>query len=195
MVQLVRRREIPSVAGNHELGLAQAEYMDWFNVLAQKSLKITQRRMTAESLEYCRNLPLFRHVGECLLVHGCPPDSAMIYLFEPSDFQLKRIFEELDRPVCFVGHTHMLQIFSYDGSGIEKSDLGQGVTALAASHRHIVNVGSVGQPRDGNNQAKYVIWDTARRTLEVRFVPYDIAVTVQKLISNGWPELHARRLW
>ncbi len=57
------------------------------------------------------------------------------------------------------------------------------------------NVGSVGQPRDDNNNAKYVIWNTLEDSLEVRFVPYDIAAVVSKIIATGLPQVHADRLW
>nr|MDJ0721561.1 hypothetical protein [Desulfobacterales bacterium] len=60
--------------------------------------------------------------------------------------------------------------------------------------RYIINVGSVGQPRDGNNNAKYVLFDTATQTVELRYVPYDVESTVQKILDAGLPEAHALRL-
>jgi len=59
----------------------------------------------------------------------------------------------------------------------------------------IINIGSVGQPRDSNNNAKYVIWDSAQDTLEVRFIPYDVAAVVKKIKAAGLPKEHAERLW
>jgi hypothetical protein len=53
----------------------------------------------------------------------------------------------------------------------------------------------VGQPRDGNNNAKYLLWDTRKNTVDVRFVPYDIAVTVDKIRRRGFPDFYATRLW
>jgi diadenosine tetraphosphatase ApaH/serine/threonine PP2A family protein phosphatase len=70
-----------------------------------------------------------------------------------------------------------------------------GITRLKGQSRFIVNVGSVGQPRDGDNRAKYVIWDTDQDVIEVRFIRYDIEKVVKKILAAGLPEVHANRLW
>ena len=100
---------------------------------------------------------------------------------------------------CFpggvVGHTHNLKLVSFDGQAIVQKPLRQGIVPLSEQNRYIVNAGSVGQPRDGNNAAKYVIVDTLALSLEVRFVPYDIAAVYRKIIDAGLPKSHAERLW
>ena len=64
----------------------------------------------------------------------------------------------------------------------------------AAFDASIVNVGSVGQPRDGNNNAKYVVCDPNRHTVELRYIPYDVETVVKKILAAGLPESHATRL-
>ena len=71
----------------------------------------------------------------------------------------------------------------------------EGLTHLEVPKKYIINIGSVGQPRDGTNTAKYVIWDSAAKTIEVRCIPYDIAAVVRKIQAAGLPEEHAQRLW
>ena len=61
-------------------------------------------------------------------------------------------------------------------------------------YRYIINIGSVGQPRDGDNNAKYIILDTEKNSIEVKFIPYDIASVVNKIIEAGLPTEHAIRL-
>ena len=78
---------------------------------------------------------------------------------------------------------------------IVQKPLRQGIVPLSADNSYIVNAGSVGQPRDGNNTAKYVIVDTLALSLEVRFVPYDIATVYRKIMDAGLPKSHAERLW
>jgi len=73
--------------------------------------------------------------------------------------------------------------------------LSNGVFPLKPKESCIINVGSVGQPRDGDNRAKYVIWDTASRQVDVRFIAYDIAKTASRILELGFPEFNARRLW
>ena len=74
-------------------------------------------------------------------------------------------------------------------------NLSEGITRLKAESRYFINVGSIGQPRDDTNDAKYVIWDSSANSIEVRFVAYDIATVVRKIKSAGLPEEHAQRLW
>ncbi|MFO7718547.1 MAG: metallophosphoesterase, partial [Desulfohalobium sp.] len=73
--------------------------------------------------------------------------------------------------------------------------LNRGVLPLDKGARYMVNIGSVGQPRDGDNRAKYVIWDTHQSSLTVRFVSYDIQDTVDKIMAQGLPQSNATRLW
>jgi len=86
-------------------------------------------------------------------------------------------------------------MIQFDGRQVERRPLSQGITPLLDGCRYMINVGSVGQPRDGSNPSKYVIWDQGRARIEVRFVPYDIAATAAKIKAAGFPETHARRLW
>jgi diadenosine tetraphosphatase ApaH/serine/threonine PP2A family protein phosphatase len=73
--------------------------------------------------------------------------------------------------------------------------LSEGELTLQKNLQYIINVGSVGQPRDGNNNAKYVIWDTSSQSIEMKFIPYDIATTARKILEIGFPEFNATRLW
>jgi len=86
-------------------------------------------------------------------------------------------------------------LLEFDGNFVDFFSLGKGVINLDKSKQYIINAGSVGQPRDGNNNAKYIIFDTESFDLEIRFVPYDIASVVKKILRAGLPEVHAFRLW
>jgi len=128
-------------------------------------------------------------------VHGFPPDSPLTYLFQIPDDRIKREMEKLSEQICFIGHTHMLEIRSYDGQTCKSNSLEQGIMPLEKGKKYILNIGSVGQPRDGDNRAKYAIWDSSESTLDIRFIAYDIAVVVKKIETVGLLEEHARRLW
>ena len=195
VVRLIQERDIPSVMGNHELALADKRYLSWFNHLAQKTVFLTEAVLSAPSLAFCRELPQFLDLHDILFVHGCPPDSALTYMFEPSDRELAEIMRSMKHPLCFVGHTHLLELYTEDRGVIRRQPLECGRIVLPSAHRHIVNAGAVGQPRDGNNAAKYVIWDDVSRELEVRYVPYNIDVTAERILAMGWPEFLATRLY
>lgn len=194
MVEL-RRRQIPSIIGNHEMAVLDRVHLDWFNPMARLSLEKTLTMLSQESLNYIADLDYSKVISNARFVHGYPPDSARSYLFRKAPWELRKTFESMGEPLCFVGHTHDLELVQYDGRQVERLGLPEGVTALTPQNRYIINIGSVGQPRDGTNHAKYVIWDTTEGRIEVRFVSYDIAATVEKIKRAGLPESHANRLW
>lgn len=195
VVRAIRSRSIACVYGNHEMAVNDPVHLEWFNHLARRSLELTIGMLEPESLEFLKNLPSSMIVFGCRCVHGFPPDSAKTYLFEKGIPDLTATLKVSAERVCFVGHTHDLEIVRYDGSDIERRALHRGITRLDAASRYIINVGSVGQPRDGDNRAKYVIFDQDAGHIEVRCISYDIAATAAKIIAAGLPKRHADRLW
>ncbi|GLI35710.1 metallophosphoesterase family protein [Desulforhabdus amnigena] len=195
VLELLKARNIPSVMGNHELGIVDPSFLPRFNPSARLSLEITRRLLSPASIEYLKTFKASRVVCDCLCVHGFPPDSINTYLFQVSESLMHRAFLELQQEICFVGHTHELALVVSKGLKHHAIPLEEGIIFLPKGEKYIINVGSVGQPRDGDNRAKYVIWDGEARTLDVRFIPYDIAATVKKILDLGFPEINARRLW
>jgi predicted phosphodiesterase len=187
--------DIPSVRGNHELAIEDQEYLNWFNPAARKSLIKTRKLLSKTSLEHISQFKPFITSDDCRFVHGFPPDSSLIYMYQISEGRKQEVFGEMIEKLCFIGHTHTLDIMGYAGKEIEYEDLPEGVFRLDPEKKYIINVGSVGQPRDSSNNAKYVIWDSAQDSLDVRFISYDIAAVVKKIKAAGLPKEHAQRLW
>jgi predicted phosphodiesterase len=196
VVELLRSRSIPAIMGNHELALARADFLDWFNETARESLVLSERLISAETRNWLRDLDATLVFEEALFVHGCPPNSITEYIFEWDDEGLEEIFSKMDKQICFVGHTHTLEAISFADATVRHHDLGEGIFTLGCQSKYIISVGSVGQPRDGyNNNAKYALWDTVEGSVEIRFIPYDISKTAEKIISLGFPGINASRLW
>jgi predicted phosphodiesterase len=195
VVRLLRHRGIPSVMGNHEWGLLDRANQDWFNPQARKALERTEELLSKECLAYCRSLPFFWVEGGCRFVHGCPPDDVVTYLFHLSDEEVKALLCDMKERLCFVGHTHDLVMVSMDQQEIAVRKLGPGLHVMEGDGPWLINAGSVGQPRDGDNRAKYLIWEPDNRTLEARFIPYDIRKTAEAIIAAGIPRVYADRLW
>ena len=195
VVQMIMAQEIPSVQGNHELAIKDEEYLNWFNPVARKSLIKTRTMLSESSINFVTELEPFIILNDCRYVHGFPPDSPLIYMFQESESRKKQILDKVPERLSFIGHTHTLEMISYDGKSMEYSDLPRGLTKLQADKKYIINIGSVGQPRDPSNDAKYVVWDSLEDTLDVRFISYDIAAVVKKIKAAGFPEEHAERLW
>ena len=195
VVALLQRRGIPSIMGNHELALLDPSYLSWFNPLARTSLVHARRSLSDTSLLFISELPATLIERGCRFVHGFPPDSITTYLFEASQLRLQNAFALIPERLCFVGHTHKLELIGFDGSTITRARLRQGPMRLDRAKRYIINAGSVGQPRDGNNQAKYVVWDEETDCLEVRYVAYDYVSVAIKIVTAGLPKAHAERLY
>jgi predicted phosphodiesterase len=194
VVELVNERNIPWVMGNHELAVVDQSYLEWFNPEAQESILQTKKLLSQETINYIGQLEASMVFQGCLCVHGSPPDSITTYIFELMESELKEIFMEMKERICFVGHTHDLEIIAFNGEEIAHGYLYEGLIQLDENDKYIINVGSVGQPRDSNNNAKYVIWDDFSQILEVKYIPYDIEATANKIIERGFPEFNAIRL-
>ena len=195
VLNLLQTRNIPSVVGNHEWGILDKYTLSHFNPLAAKVLTQTEEMLSNNSKAYIKELPVNFTARGALFVHGCPPDSIDTYLFELASWEFKKIFQESHNDIFFVGHTHELQLISFSGEQVIRQYLNRGIVRLNGNERYIINAGSVGQPRDGNNNAKYVIWDDTDKTIEVRFIPYDIEKTAKKILSLGFYRTFADRLW
>lgn len=194
VLQLIRQRQIPSILGNHELGLIDPSFLAWFNASARRSLEINRELLSSESLNYLQALEPTLSMHGCLFVHGVPPDSTTRYLFEVSSHELVNILACLDQELAFVGHTHALRLIAYDGRRLRHLRPPAGIISLEEGSKYLINAGSVGQPRDGDHHAKYLIWDRESRQLEVRFVRYDISRTVKGIMTLGLPIINADRL-
>lgn len=196
VLNLVRERSIPMVMGNHEVALFDDDYLEWFNELASQSILITRKIISIENQDYCRSLPPNLELHDSLFVHGVPPDSILTYIIELNDYELSNLFAQMQHKICFVGHTHLLEVISYKKGGIDHEPVFNPVLTLEEDSKYIINIGSVGQPRDHiSREAKYVIWDTEKNTVEFRFVSYDVSITVDRILERGMPSFHARRLW
>jgi predicted phosphodiesterase len=194
VLQRLLARGIPSVLGNHELAVMDPAELDWFNPVARQSLRKTVEMLSAASIAAIKTFPAARVVEDLRFVHGFPPDSPVTYLFQASEEDLLQCFTQLAESICFTGHTHYPEIIAYADGQLARHAMDRQRIQLDSASRYLINVGSVGQPRDGNNNAKYVILDRAALTVELRYVPYDIESVVHKILAAGLPEAHALRL-
>ena len=194
IIQHLQARSIPSVRGNHELAITDPSELDWFNPVARESLLKTVEMLSPQAIEYIHQFPYCRVEENYRFVHGFPPDSPVIYQFQVSEEELGNLFSEMEEHIFFIGHTHYPEIVEFTNDTIRNVTLDRQPRQLSAASRYIINVGSVGQPRDGNNNAKYLLFDPSVLSIELRYIPYDIESTVQKILDAGLPKAHALRL-
>lgn len=194
VVSMLRHRNIPSVIGNHELAINRPDFLKWFNPTARASLEKTRRMLSPETIAYISKLGYCMVLGNCRFVHGFPPGSPTVYLFEVTPQKLKNTLERMRDWICFTGHTHRLEIVHFNGTEVHRELLEEGEFHINLDEKYIINAGSVGQPRDGDNKAKYLVWDAEASKIIVRYVSYDVDDTVRKIYQAGLPEQHAWRL-
>ena len=183
-----------SVLGNHEFALRDERARRWFNFQAAENNIATEKLLSADNRQYCCSLPRFLVVVDAHFVHAYPPDSVFRYLNRQSDAKIADLFSSTTPRVFFVGHTHRLVLVTGQKGLITRRTLREERVLLEADKKYIVNCGSVGQPRDEDYRAKYLVWDVAAGQLIVRYVEYDNRITMKKIKERGFPEVYAMRL-
>ncbi|WP_272699061.1 metallophosphoesterase family protein [Desulfovibrio sp. Fe33] len=193
-VDLLRERGVHCTMGNHEQGLINIHYLRGFNQPAADVLRRTREMISEEAFHWLVSRPKSLVAHGCRFVHGLPPDSVTEYLWKHED-DMAPVFSGYAEDVCFVGHTHDLMRFVSLRGVPERFPLPEGETLLEPAVRHLVNIGSVGQPRDGDNRAKYGVLDLETQVLTMRFIPYDIKKTADLIMAHGFHRAFADRLW
>jgi len=191
VIQLLNSQNIPSVLGNHEMAALNEKVFNWHAGDVKKAIEMAVASLSEDSLWYLRQSKISISDAGCLFVHGFPPDSFRLYLNQVGDADLRRTFTEMKENLCFVGHTHHLRLLHYENNQVQFQQMTNGPLTLQKHEKYIINVGSVGQPRDGGSQAKYVIWDSQTCQLEVRAIFYDTATAARKIIAAGSPSRFA----
>ncbi|RKY55937.1 MAG: metallophosphoesterase [Candidatus Neomarinimicrobiota bacterium] len=188
------RLNITAIRGNHEHALIDKGLIKHLSDNASESLRITRKMLSRECLEYINDLPLLLTMDGIRFIHALPPDSVIDYIdFVPFNI-LGYIFESYPETICFVGHTHKLGIYGYNNGNIKFYPIENEYTKLNPENRYIINAGSVGQPRDRDKHAKYVIFNKEDFILQRRLVDYNAHEAARKIRQSGYPEINAKRL-
>jgi len=189
-LEMVRALGCPIVKGNHDEEASEDRDIEHFNPLAFASMKYSRDALSDEQKKYLRSIPFQKTVGDFTIVHSTLDGPARWqYVFTAVDAEASFTYQRTQ--VCFFGHTHVPHLFVRDTAVHE---FFYKRVVLQPDKRYFVNVGSVGQPRDGDWRAAYVIYDSKDRTIELRRLPYDLAKAQEKIISAGLPDRLAERL-
>jgi diadenosine tetraphosphatase ApaH/serine/threonine PP2A family protein phosphatase len=181
-----------SVMGNHDGAAIGTVDSSWFNPDAASAIEWTTRVLDHNARAYLAALPEVRRDGELTAVHGSPRDPTWEYVTGPGVAAAN--LSAFDTRLCLHGHTHVPVIFSAEDGRIEVVPATPDAPLRLNAGRALVNPGSVGQPRDGNPAASYLVLDTDSGTAEFRRVTYDVARTQQLMGEVGLPPRLAERL-
>jgi diadenosine tetraphosphatase ApaH/serine/threonine PP2A family protein phosphatase len=191
-VEIMAERATAWVAGNHECGVAGRLDPGWFNPPARAAIDWTGEHLSGDGRRYLGALPLVTDVGDAVLVHASParPEEWDYLLTAEDGFAALAAFPTR---LCFVGHSHVPAVWSIGSAG-PAHERGDVAVELRPGRRYLVNVGSVGQPRDGDARAAYAIWDVEERRVAVRRVPYDVETARRKILDAALPSVLGDRL-
>ena len=192
-VELVRALHCPVLQGNHDRYAALEDPLLGIRGPAQLGILFARENLTAEQRAFLAGLPLTREEPACQFVHASL-DEPSEWTYVMSAWEALAHFEQQTQRLCFCGHTHvpMLWHLSPDGSLTRKR--GEGRLALPADGKVLVNVGSVGQSRDQQPTACYVLYHTHLDEIEFRRVPYDITAARHKILQADLPAESGDRL-
>ena len=190
----VQQLDCPVVMGNHDEAACLTYPPSDFNDTAQAGAVFSARRLTAADRSWLSTLPRNVELNGALFTHASlESPAAWNYILSRDD--ARRHFLHQTTHICFCGHTHTPVMWfqaSPNSRIIEYS--GKGDLSVPLNGKVLINVGSVGQPRDGDNRACYVLYRPDQGSVEFRRVAYDIKRTKKKILRAGLPRFTAQRL-
>lgn len=188
---ILHRESEVMIAGNHDFaatGLADARY---FNPHAKAAIEWTSRVLSEPNIQLIQGLPLTKRLREddVFLVHATPKEPGeWHYLL--TDQHAGEQFSYFEESICFLGHSHVPFIIELSAQG--NLSLHRSRAEIMEGSRYIVNVGSVGQPRDGNPDAAYAV--IKDNIVKIKRASYDILLTQKKMKKAGLPSYLIERL-
>jgi predicted phosphodiesterase len=191
-LNLIRTMAMPCVKGNHDEYCSQDEHLEGFNPHAAEAVQWTRSHLSAEDRIWLRDLKYNRLVANFSIVHATlDAPKRWGYVFPSDKFAAAASFTYQNTSVCFFGHTHVPVAFVRD-SVVRGGTYSR--FRVEPGKKYFVNVGSVGQSRDGVAKATYATYDLDDGFVELRRLDYDIPKTQAKIIAAGLPQRLADRL-
>lgn len=193
--RLVAEIKARTVAGNHDLGAIGRIGLDAFNSLARDACAWTGARLEPEVREYLESLPLaLEEPPGAVIVHGSYIDPVWEYVLSAEG--ARRSFDANAHRLCFNGHSHVPVVFACGpGGDIDTLATPDGANIyLEEGWRYIVNAGSVGQPRDGDPRACYLVYSTDEEMISCHRVAYPVETTQKRMAGAGLPWFLAERI-
>lgn len=178
------------VRGNHDHYCLEEAPLTGFHPLAAATVSWTRQTLSDDDRGWLGSLPYTKRVSHFMLVHGTL-DMPELWGYTFDKLQAEANFAYQLASVCFFGHTHVP--IAFEKSSVVRGGLYTQLKILPG-RKYFINVGSVGQPRDGDSRAAYAIYDTTQNVVELRRVSYDIADTQLRIRAAGLPDRAAERL-
>ena len=192
-LELVRKNVEVCVAGNHDFAAIGRIDTASFTYYAFAAMEWTKANISAKTAEYLSQLPLSVEKDRMFFTHASPSNPlSWTYVFPDSEEAVFEAFNGLTIHLNFIGHTHWPSIMIQSGERIVLHS--EHEIRLHEGYFYLINVGSVGQPRDFDPRSCYAVYDTDSQTVSLIRVPYQYGVTQRKIKKHGLPQFLAERL-
>lgn len=187
---LVEQKGCLSVAGNHDHAVCGLTPYANYSESAQRAIEWTKGKLDKDTLDFLASFPLMATTAHFSVAHANFFSPAQWqYVFDIDDAEIN--FKAMKTPVGFVGHSHSPVVFR---SGEMVDSIVDPNVGLQENEHYIINVGSVGQPRDGDPRAAFVVYDATAQRVEIKRVSYDVDKAQAKIREAGLPRMLADRL-
>lgn len=179
-----------TVMGNHDAGSTGAANLSYFNSEAREACIWTAKVLTPENKGWLRKLPLKLTYDSSFITHSSPSTPERWHYI----LSVNEAVDEFSffKNVCFIGHTHVP--ITFVKMGPKYNIITSNKFLLSPEYQYMINPGSIGQPRDMNNQSSFAVYDFEIKEVEIVRLPYDIDSAQKKILSAGLPEHLAKRL-
>jgi predicted phosphodiesterase len=195
LIALLRQNKIKGVMGNHDYACLDDEMEYKMVKNARLAIAYTSQVLSSRNFNFLKELPRFIKENGIYLTHGLPPESFNQYVSLQSNHSLLNAFSSFQEQVAFVGHSHLFEIYEfYENNKIKRITFDDNSFILNPTSRYIISAGSVGQPRDENRAAGYLIYDTTKQMIIKRKVNYNVELTITKIKAAGLPIENGLRL-
>jgi predicted phosphodiesterase len=193
-LDIIRSRNIKCVLGNHDVCAAGLEEPDGFNPIARRAVLWTRTELTDENKLFLRSLPRERQEKDLFFFHGSIHDTNRYILYMGDAAENFTLLEGMGRflRIGFFGHTHVRAMLNYARGRVSVEHSSD--QRLVDENRYLINPGSVGQPRDGDPRASFLVYDDDNQRVMFSRVEYDIRACQDKIIRAGLPSWLAERL-
>jgi diadenosine tetraphosphatase ApaH/serine/threonine PP2A family protein phosphatase len=184
-----------TLLGNHDAAVSGRMDYSFYYDAARNALDWTVSRIAPEHLEWLKSLPYVHRIDDLGFSHGSPvaPENYEYVFATEQAADLIPHLPELSE-VTFIGHSHLSKVFALHPAG-QVNEVVARRFGLRRGYKYLISVGSVGQPRDYDNRACFVVFDTVERIVEFHRAPYDIVSSARKIFDANLAANFGKRLF
>jgi predicted phosphodiesterase len=192
-IEKVRSLSMVTIAGNHDWAAVNLFPLETFNHFAKDGILWTRQKLNDGERDFLETLKLTYKNENLILVHGTL-DSPRDFNYMTDGYIAEESFRRMETGVCFIGHSHIAGTFIKENDDRISYRLEANI-GIKPENKYIINVGSVGQPRDANPKAAYCVYDTDKKEIQIKRVEYDTNTARKKIVDAGLPVFLGDRLF